>query len=316
MLNPNDQGPKEASSPLIFVPLLLIGVYITYLMIAIPFDYGFTKGQNQNPSRPPPEKKGAVEEKVFDQRVLYKATSELIATGAAIYAANCASCHGSEGLGNGASGLKLAVKPRNLHDQVASGWKNGPSILQMYETLDKGLGSMPAFPGLDPEKRYAVIHYIHAEYTKKWPADDPKAVAALPGPAAGAAVKIDPYKETRVPVQFAAEKIAVPLAPITARLVANVPQGLGKKIYDANCAACHGPAGEGNRPSQFRTLAQLRQLAQGTSLLNQKATWANNYGQFAGIVTRGVPGTVKPGIGTLSEAELRAVYQYTLALRQ
>jgi len=203
----NDNASKEKSSIFLFIPISIVGVYLVYLTAIVPFRVGLEKGSVEKLLEPPPVAEKAVEEKIYDHRKLMKPTEELVALGTRVYANNCASCHGSEGLGNGTAGSKLAVKPRNFHSLYA--WKLGPTTLQMYHTLDKGLGSMPAFPALDPEARYAVIHYIHAEFMKDLtvPQDDEAAIAALPQPGGNVSVKIEPYKETRVPIDYAIEQM-------------------------------------------------------------------------------------------------------------
>jgi cytochrome c5 len=91
------------------------------------------------------------------------ASAEVIDAGAAIYNAKCASCHGAQGNSN-PSNLKPA--PRNFHTE---NWKNpnGGSPYALYLVVTKGLGTMPAFPGLTPEQRYAVNHFIVETWTKK-----------------------------------------------------------------------------------------------------------------------------------------------------
>ncbi len=88
---------------------------------------------------------------------------EVVDAGAAIYNAKCASCHGAQGNSNPTN---LKPVPRNFHTDT---WKNsnGGSPFALYLVLTKGLGTMPAFPGLTPEQRYAVNHYIVETWTRK-----------------------------------------------------------------------------------------------------------------------------------------------------
>jgi mono/diheme cytochrome c family protein len=204
----NPKAPKETASIFLFLPVVGIALYFVYLTVTIPFKAGLESGAKDALLNPPPPPEVATEEKVFDHRKLIQPSPDLIALGSKLYAANCASCHGAEGLGNGTAGSKLAVKPRNFH-LASSDWKNGASVLDMYATLEKGLGSMPAFPALDPEQRYAVIHYIHDAFMKEvgWPKDGDAAIAALPAPGGAVKITIDPYKETRVPVDFAIDRL-------------------------------------------------------------------------------------------------------------
>jgi len=89
-----------------------------------------------------------------------KSTPELIEKGKTLFSTNCASCHGTEGKGDGVAGLSLNPKPRNFHD--LNGWKNGTKFSNIYKTLQEGImgSAMPSFSTLLPEDRIAIIHYI------------------------------------------------------------------------------------------------------------------------------------------------------------
>jgi mono/diheme cytochrome c family protein len=99
-----------------------------------------------------------------------KPTKELIAKGANLYKANCASCHGDNGMGDGLSAAALAVKPRNFHS--SEGWKNGRKISNIYKTLQDGIltSGMPAFNYTPAEDRFAIIHYIRT-FAADFPVD-------------------------------------------------------------------------------------------------------------------------------------------------
>lgn len=99
-----------------------------------------------------------------------KPTKELIAKGANLFKANCASCHGDNGMGDGLSAAALPVKPRNFHS--SEGWKNGRKISNIYKTLQEGILSsgMPAFNYTPAEDRFAIIHYIRT-FATDFPVD-------------------------------------------------------------------------------------------------------------------------------------------------
>lgn len=90
-------------------------------------------------------------------------SQDVVDEGQAVYNAKCASCHGSQGNTNPTN---LKPVPRNFHSE---NWKNdmGGSPYALYLVLTKGYATMPAFPGLSPEQRYAVNHYITETWTKK-----------------------------------------------------------------------------------------------------------------------------------------------------
>jgi len=94
----------------------------------------------------------------------------LVDKGANLYKANCASCHGDNGMGDGPSGASMAVKPRNFHS--AEGWKNGRKISNMYKTLQEGivLNGMQSFNYLPAEDRFAIIHFVRT-FAADYPMD-------------------------------------------------------------------------------------------------------------------------------------------------
>lgn len=105
-----------------------------------------------------------------DVAAVAKPTKELVAKGANLYKANCASCHGDNGMGDGLSAAAMTVKPRNFHS--AEGWKNGRKISVIYKTLQEGIlpSGMPAFNYTPAEDRFAMIHYIRT-FAADFPVD-------------------------------------------------------------------------------------------------------------------------------------------------
>lgn len=209
MRNGGQGQPKEQSNLFLFLALVLIALFLVYQVVTIPFGIGRTKGLITAAYNVPAQDAGAGDE-VFNHKELVKPTEELIGLGQKIYTNNCASCHGAEGLGDGAAGQRLAVKPRNFHD--GEGWKNGASVIEMYDTLMNGVPpAMPSFSvSLNPRQKYAVGHYIHAEFMGDVDYPEPTAeqLAALPEPSGAVEINIQPYAESRVPIRYAMEKLA------------------------------------------------------------------------------------------------------------
>ncbi len=130
-------------------------------------------------------------------------TPELIAQGKELYQNQCVICHGAAGKGDGVAAAGLNPKPRNF--TATDGWKNGRKPSQIYGTLTKGLGGMPAFASSPPDDRWGLVHYVRTlgahESEKDSPADLQK-------------VGIDPTKEDGggstekvIPVDLAIEQI-------------------------------------------------------------------------------------------------------------
>ncbi|MFA6457499.1 MAG: cytochrome c [Bacteroidota bacterium] len=99
-----------------------------------------------------------------------RTSKALVDKGANLFKANCSSCHGDNGLGDGLSAASLKVKPRNFHS--AEGWKNGRKVSNMYKTLQEGIivNGMQSFSYLPAEDRFAIIHYIRT-FANDFPVD-------------------------------------------------------------------------------------------------------------------------------------------------
>ncbi len=104
-------------------------------------------------------KKGGISPAV-DLLLIEKPTQEFINKGKDLFKANCSSCHGENGQGDGPAGATLNPKPRNFHS--VDGWTNGRSIDMMYKTLQEGIikNGMAAYEYIPPADRFAIISYI------------------------------------------------------------------------------------------------------------------------------------------------------------
>lgn len=79
--------------------------------------------------------------------------------GAALYAAQCAACHGTEGRGDGIAAKGLNPAPANFHDRDRMAQR---SIYGLYSTITLGVGgtSMAAFGTLSEDERWALALYV------------------------------------------------------------------------------------------------------------------------------------------------------------
>ncbi len=87
------------------------------------------------------------------------ARTPVLARGAEVYAASCASCHGERGLGDGAGGRGMDPPPANLADAEAL---RDASPIDFYRRITIGVAgtAMPAFEtSLPAEDRWAVAVY-------------------------------------------------------------------------------------------------------------------------------------------------------------
>ena len=115
----------------------------------------------------------------IDPATVMTPNAALMARGKALYAQNCATCHGAEGKGDGAAGKGLNPKPRNFTENTA--WKNGTHLESIYKTLDEGIkgSSMVSYSYLSKKDRMALAHTVQSLGAFDHGANDPKAMAAL-----------------------------------------------------------------------------------------------------------------------------------------
>jgi mono/diheme cytochrome c family protein len=103
-------------------------------------------------------------------------TPEAVARGAELFAQNCVSCHGKDGLGNGPAAENLSPRPRNL---VEGQWKYGGTRLGLMQVLAEGSPgtAMQSYSYLPLNDRWAIVHFIRS-ITKNQVADNDADVAS------------------------------------------------------------------------------------------------------------------------------------------
>lgn len=78
--------------------------------------------------------------------------------GAALYAQQCATCHGKEGKGDGAAAAALDPKPR---DFSVKEWQESKTDEQITASITDGVGKlMPGYKQLKPEQVKALVAFI------------------------------------------------------------------------------------------------------------------------------------------------------------
>ncbi len=101
----------------------------------------------------------------------------LVAAGAEVYAATCASCHGAKGLGDG-----VAAIPGVTRNLVKGEWKAGNgSSEHLFKVLQDGLPGtmMVSFKAVVPKnKRWALVHFMRS-ITENKAEDDQAALEAF-----------------------------------------------------------------------------------------------------------------------------------------
>jgi high-affinity iron transporter len=82
-----------------------------------------------------------------------------IKAGAALYAAQCAACHGAQGRGDGAAGRSLEPAPSNFHDRERMAQR---SVYGLYNTITLGVAGtgMAAYAQLGEDQRWALAFLV------------------------------------------------------------------------------------------------------------------------------------------------------------
>lgn len=240
---------------------------------------------------------------VGDVNKFAKPTPELIAEGKKLYATNCASCHGTDGKGDGPAAAAFNPKPRNF---TAGEWKQGGKPSQIFHTLSAGMGSMPSFAALPADQRWALVHFIRSLSPNR-PEDSAADMTALSAKAAKAGAQL--------PIRVAMNLMAVPDAPVTLAIKKSIPQAdsEGGQLYQARCASCHGADGQGG--VKVRVLGSNPYSYLSTaSFAGSNKPWVGNMQEFIRINSDGLPGFGKPAVNDLTPSQWQALYGYVQQL--
>jgi mono/diheme cytochrome c family protein len=249
---------------------------------------------------------------------LLEPTPALIAKGKALFAVNCASCHGPDGYGNGPAAAALNPKPRNYHEGY---WRYGGGVARIVQTISTGSPgtAMAAFTNIPFEDRFALAHYVRTFAPKPEedkPADlawlgpiGPRGGGQTPGTAPGGPAKPGPT----IPIELALRLLVQEAPPIVVPAVGPPPSAdaPGAALYAARCASCHGPSGEGGVRVRMLGSAPYAYLTT-LPLSASRSGWAGDPARFEKLVLEGIPGYVMPGNGDLSRDEVRQLYDFIL----
>ena len=222
-------------------------------------------------------------------------TPELLQKGKELFKANCSSCHGDNGEGNGSASATLNPKPRNFHS--LQGWTNGSKIAQIYKTLQEGItkNGMASFSYLPPADRFALIHYVRS-FTAGHPFDTPQELQGLE-----TTYQLSKGSDTpgQIPIQVAERNVVAESSPSVARiaeLAASMKEGSGN-------------SGE----ELFVRLAGDKRKAL-TAMVQGAAS--GSVDQFIKVVsTDPIQIGLKAEVVQLSSAQWTALYQYVNGLR-
>ncbi|MEW6701282.1 MAG: cytochrome c [Bacteroidota bacterium] len=146
--------------PYFLIILLVLGIFFVKNLTAVSFnEQPVSVPDTVNVKKEIMMKKGGAATSV-DFEVVKSPTPEFVAKGKELYIANCSSCHGNNGMGDGPAAIALNPKPRNFVS--ADGWMQGRNIDQMFKTLNDGMpgSAMGAYEYIPASDRFAILAFI------------------------------------------------------------------------------------------------------------------------------------------------------------
>lgn len=155
-----------------------------------------------DPTEYPPEKGREIPPIDPDSLIAY--TPELVLRGEAVFTANCITCHGELGHGDGPAAGTMNPKPRDFSNPDR--WKNGDDLAAIFKTVGAGINgtSMSAFDYLSKRDRMAVAHYVRSLGTFAHAAGSAEAMESLAKELAAPGGRT----QNRIPVSMAMSKLA------------------------------------------------------------------------------------------------------------
>jgi caa(3)-type oxidase subunit IV len=235
-------------------------------------------------------------------------TPALVAHGKELFAVNCTSCHGPEGLGNGPAASALNPHPRNFHQD--KDWVNGRKPSQVFKTLRDGVAgsAMASFATLSSDDRWSLDAYV-LSLGPKPPADSPADLQAI---------GIDPTKENAVeavqatiPVEMAMRKMAMPEMAAHPSTAAHNQDSAGAQLYQS-CVQCHGDHGQGGKIGALPSISTPNNVSVDPFTLNSEGL--SSQAAFMKLLDSGIPGGLMPSYGQYSGAEVGELYGYVKSL--
>ncbi|HKI77166.1 MAG TPA: cytochrome c [Ignavibacteriaceae bacterium] len=169
---------------LIYPYLLIVGLVIGLLYVG---NFNFISRQSIPPALPDSTSNTNDDYTVqpaktiagFDVMTVKNPSQELIDKGKKLFSANCSSCHGADGKGDGPAGAALNPPPRNYTNK--EGWKNGPTASGIFKTLQEGIpgSGMASYSYLSTEEKFALAEYIRSAFVPDPPKVDENDLANL-----------------------------------------------------------------------------------------------------------------------------------------
>jgi len=238
-----------------------------------------------DPTEFPPER--GFEIPAVDPKLLIETSPALVAKGSSLFAANCAQCHGDQGLGNGPAAGTMTSRPRNFSS--SNGWTNGYNLAAIYKTVSVGVPntSMASFNYLPRKDRMAVAHFVQSLGAFPHGTGSPEAMEALSKELASPGEKTP----NRIPISMAMAKLEQEFTAARPLVVSAQDRSPGALIF-------HNVIQDPSRAS--RVLAGSEE-------------WRKGPAQLAASILPGVPGNgFSVGVLTLGAEEWKQLHAQLL----
>lgn len=223
----------------------------------------------------------------------FLASQQLVESGKQVFAENCSGCHGVDATGKGPAAAMLNPKPRNL---VAGAFKfrttplgSLPTNQDLIRTIEQGvLGtSMPGFPLLSANQKYALVAYI-----KSLRPDWEKNV----------------WKPLHIP--------PAPVETFTNKTLMLASAFRGKKLFEEGCLTCHGAKGAGDGPSAEGLMDSDGNPIRPANLGRDRIKSGRRAEDVYKVILTGLDGTPMPSFdGVYTENQIWDLVSYVFFLR-
>jgi len=291
------QDPPERSNPALWALGLLVSATVLVLYFAYNYRNGAIIGRDLG-QLPPSAASGPVEP--MHQALIAARGEDVLEKGGIIYAKNCASCHGPQGNTNP---TKLNPVPRNFWKDAFKN-PNGGGPYGLYTVMSKGYQSMPAFPSLSPEDRYAVVHYVLEKLVKPnnpshYVETDPESVVI---PAGGGAAEGPGIPPVLRPVPDNSYALLAGVALANNAEAQNLQAWIGRSLDGAEgrAAAVLRAISHQSTASALPASGYLQALARATAGKNTQAV--------ENLIIHPPPGVSLPGGALLTEPEFTHLF--------
>jgi mono/diheme cytochrome c family protein len=237
--------------------------------------------------------------------------------GAALFAQNCAKCHGVRGNADGITSPSLDPWARRFGEdrfQLVSTTNGMPCDDDIFHVISHGIPgtAMPAFGDsaeaerkLSDAERRALVGHVRR-----------LAVAGLYAKLWKRAAKDEDPEPAEIHTQVMKQLAPGPMLAVPNDFPEPTNESIerGKKIFGANCATCHGPTGAGDGPQVKDMKNDSGQRTKPRDIARGVFKGGGDRVRLYHRIALGMPGTPMPASATLKPNEIADVVNFVLSL--